>query len=52
MQTTHGAGTLASISKKTVRVKLDPMDNGREKRIYANAKGESLLSVDDIRGKL
>jgi hypothetical protein len=52
VQTTHGAGTLASISKKTVRVKLDPMENGRERWIYANSRGESLLSVDDIKGKL
>ena len=47
VHTRWGTGTLGSISKKTCRVKLDGKDHG----IYPNSKGESLLSVDDLKSK-
>lgn len=51
--TRHGVGTLVTMSKKTARVKLDPDPrSGREIWLNANRKGESLLSVDDIKAKL
>lgn len=51
--TRHGVGTIASISKKTARVRLDPDPlTGREKSIYANSRGESLFSVEHIKEKL
>jgi hypothetical protein len=51
--TRHGVGTIASISKKTARVKLDPDPlTGREKSIYANSRGESLFSIEHIKEKL
>ncbi|MGD6808546.1 MAG: DUF3560 domain-containing protein [Candidatus Bathyarchaeia archaeon] len=51
--TRHGVGTIASISKKTARIKLDPDPRtGREIGIYPNAKGESLFSIERIKAKL
>jgi hypothetical protein len=44
--TRHGIGIIATISKKTLRIKLDGWG------IYTNSKGESLLSIDDIKQKL
>lgn len=50
VKTKYGMGTVKTVSKKTLRVALDPMENGRPKWIYANTKGESLLTKDDIIG--
>lgn len=52
VRTKHGLGTVGLVSEKTLRVLLDPFENGRPRWIYANAKGESLLSKDDIVGKI
>ena len=48
-----GAGTVATVSKNTVRVKLDPDPiSGRPRWIYADAKGNSKLDRTDIIGKI
>lgn len=45
--TRFGIGTIATISKKTARIKLEGQCG-----IYTNHNGESLLSIDDIKQKL
>ena len=45
--TRFGVGAIATISKKTARIKFEGQCG-----IYENGKGESLLSVDDIKQKL
>lgn len=45
--TRHGLGKIATISKKTARIRLDS-DVG----IYTNRKQESLMQVDEIKQKL
>jgi len=53
VKTRFGKGTVATISKNTLRVKLDPDPiSGRERWIYADSKGNSKLDKTDIYGKV
>jgi len=53
VKTRFGVGTIATVSQKTVRVKLDPDPiSGRPRWIYADAKGNSKLAKSDIYGKV
>lgn len=52
VKTRWGHGTVGRVSKNTVRVKLDPMSNGREVTIYGDSKGYSKLDKTDILGKV
>jgi len=49
VKTRFGTGTLGTVSKKTVRVKLDPDPiSGRPRWIYSDAKGYSKLAKTEI----
>lgn len=53
VKTRWGLGTVGTVSKNTMRVKLDPNPvSGREVGIYSNSKGYSKLDKTDIIGKM